>query len=301
MRQMTSWAARHWLAGIASLLGMTWVGAVAAITARQRQILFDPVKLRCATSPCSPHHDTLPIVLTSSDGTRLCGWLLTPKSNGPHAAAVYFGGRSEEVSWIACAADSMFSNMALLAVNYRGYGDSHGRPGEQHVIEDGTMLFDWLVERGQGIDPSRIALVGRSLGSSVAIQVAAQRPVAAIVLLTPFDSVLAMVKKKLPSMPVGWMLRHRFETVRYAHRVSAPTLVLRAEEDDIVPHGHTDALVSKLGALTSDEIIPGSTHCDIPHLPETHQRIADFLRRQLRLSKPRQGGQCIAAARKRNT
>lgn len=269
------------LANVAALLGMAWVGAVASITARQRQILFDPVRAKCVDCPASPGHDTRPVRLFSGDGTQLCGWLLTPKAPGPHAAVIYFGGRSEEVSWVAHAASTMFSGMALLAINYRGYGDSHGTPGERQMIEDGRMLFDWLIAKDREIDPHRVGLVGRSLGSSVAIQVAALRPVAAIVLLTPFDSVLAMVRKKLPSMPVGWMLRHPFESVKYAERVAAPILVLRAEMDDIVPHLHTDALVSKLATVTRDEIVPGSTHVDIPYLPETQFRIARFLAGQL--------------------
>lgn len=269
------------LANLATFLGMAWIGAVASITARQRQILFDPVRQKCVECPSSDGHDTRSVALQSGDGTRLCGWLLTPRCTGPHAAVIYFGGRSEEISWIAHAASSMFPGMALLAVNYRGYGDSHGTPGERQVIEDGKMLFDWLIAQNSEIDSCRVGLVGRSLGSSVAIQVAAHRPVAAIVLMTPFDSVLAMVRKKLPTMPVGWMLRHPFESIRYAERVSAPILVLRAQHDDIVPHLHTDVLVSRLANVTRDEIVPDSNHIDIPYLPQTQARIAEFLRSHL--------------------
>jgi dipeptidyl aminopeptidase/acylaminoacyl peptidase len=269
------------LTNFASLIGFAWIGAIAAVTARQRSLLFDPVRTTCEDCPASPCHDVRRVVLHGADGTRLCGWLLTPKSSGPYPGVIYFGGRSEDVSWIAHQAASMFPDMALLAIHHRGFGDSHGAPGERQMMEDGKMLLDWLTTKVGGIDPQRIALVGRSLGSSIAIQLAAHRPVAAIVLMTPFDSVLAMVKKKLPSMPVSWMLWHRFESINYAHRVCAPTLVLRAELDDIVPHLHTDALVSKLPMVTGDEVVPGANHCSIPYLAHTRARIAGFLRQQL--------------------
>jgi alpha/beta superfamily hydrolase len=72
---------------------------------------------------------------------------MTPKVPGPHPAVVYFGGRSEEVSWVVRDAGKLFPGMAVLAVNYRGYGDSHGDPAEEHMVEDGCMLFDWMAER----------------------------------------------------------------------------------------------------------------------------------------------------------
>ena len=74
---------------------------------------------------------------------------------GPEAV-LYFGGRSEEVSWVARDAGTLFPGMAVLAVNYRGYGDSRGVPGEEHMIEDGCMLFDWLCGRSN-VDKARVA------------------------------------------------------------------------------------------------------------------------------------------------
>jgi dienelactone hydrolase len=189
---------------------------------------------------------------------------------------IYFGGRSEEVSWVARDAGTMFPGMTVLVMNYRGYGDSHGNPGERQMIEDGKALFDWMAAH-KHVDAARIAIVGRSLGSGVAVQVAVHRPVAALTLITPYDSLLAIAKRRFRSMPISLMLKHRFESIKYAAKVAAPALVLRAESDDVVPHLHTDLLVSKLANVVMDEIIPGSDHCNIPYLPETQKRIAGYL------------------------
>jgi alpha/beta superfamily hydrolase len=209
---------------------------------------------------------------------------MTPLLPGPHPAVVYFGGRSEEVSWVVRDAGKLFPGMAVLAVNYRGYGDSHGEPAEIYMVEDGCMLFDWLASRVH-VDARRIAVVGRSLGSGVAVQVAKQRPVHSVVLITPYDSILALAKRKFRVMPIEYMLRHRFESIKFAPALKAPTYVLRAASDDVVPHSNTDQLVAKLAQLCADDTIPDSDHFNIPYLEATQSRIAAFLGAQF--ARPR--------------
>jgi dipeptidyl aminopeptidase/acylaminoacyl peptidase len=259
--------------GLAALL---WAGATAALASQQRKLVFNPATLPEVSKPRSAGHKTRPVVLRGADGTRLAGWYMVPDTPGPHPAVLYFGGRSEEVSWVARDAARMFPGMAVLAMNYRGYGKSHGQPGEAHLIEDGKILFDWLAERPQ-IEATRVALVGRSLGSGVAVQVAQARNAHSLVLITPYDSILAIAKRRFRVVPVNLVLRHRFESVRHAVGLQVPTLVLRAEEDVIVPHAHTDRLVAQLSCVLRDETILGSDHCDIPYLSTTQDCVAQFL------------------------
>jgi hypothetical protein len=101
-----------------------------------------------------------------------------------------------------------------------------------------------------------------------------------VVLITPYDSILALAKRKFRVMPIEYMLRHRFESIKYAPTLKAPTFVLRAASDDIVPHSHTDQLVSKLAQLIADETVPDSDHLNIPYLEDTQARVARFLTSQ---------------------
>jgi dienelactone hydrolase len=284
-------------AGLAGFASMVWVGLTAAVAANQRRLVFNPTVEREVQNPRSSGHRTRPVVLRAADGTRLSGWLMTPQTRGPHPAVVYFGGRSEEVSWVVRDAGKLFPGMAVLAVNYRGYGDSHGDPAEIHMIGDGCMLFDWMAARHH-VDARRIAVVGRSLGSGVAVQVAKERPVHSVVLITPYDSILAIAKRKFRVMPIEYLLRHRFESIKYAPALKAPTYVLRAASDDIVPHSHTDQLVAKLARLRGDDVVPGSDHLNIPYLEETQGRIARFLTTQFAepVETAREDGAAIAAA-----
>jgi dienelactone hydrolase len=266
-------------AGMAGFASMLWLGLTAAVAANQRRLVFNPTVAREVKSPRSSGHRTRPVVLRARDGTRLCGWLMTPLAPGKHPAVIYFGGRSEEVSWVVRDAGKLFPGMAVLAVNYRGYGESHGVPAEIHMIEDGCMLFDWMAAHDH-VDARRIAVVGRSLGSGVAVQVAKERPAHSVVLITPYDSILAIAKRKFRVMPIEYLLRHRFESIKYAPSLKAPTYVLRAASDDVVPHSHTDQLVAKLARLCGDDVVPASDHMTIPYLEATQARIASFLTAQ---------------------
>jgi len=273
------------VASVAGVLSVLWVGLTAAIAASQRRLVFNPTNKREVDKPRSSGYRTRPIVLRAADGTKLSGWLMTPQVVGPHPAVIYFGGRSEEVSWVVRDAGKLFPGMAVLAVNYRGYGASQGDPAEQHMVEDGRLLYDWLAERHH-VDPAKVAVVGRSLGSGVAVQVALERPVHSLVLITPYDSILAIAKRRFRAVPVEYVLRHRFESVKYAPSLTAPTYVLRAAMDDVVPHSHTDLLVSKLGRLHLDETVPESDHMNIPYLESTQSRIAGFLTEQFKRPHP---------------
>ncbi|QGZ39773.1 hypothetical protein IP92_02081 [Pseudoduganella flava] len=273
------------VAATVGAVGLLWAGMVSMIAAGQRKLLFNPTLIREVQSPRSSGHRTRAVVLRANDGTRLAGWLMTPNMPGPHPAVVYFGGRSEEVSWVVRDAGTLFPGMAVLAMNYRGYGDSRGEPGEEHMVEDGCMLFDWLCGR-RNVDPKRVAVVGRSLGSGVAVQVAKERPAQSVVLITPYDSILALAQRRFKGVPVSYLLRHRFESIKYASLLSAPTYVLRAATDDVVPHAHTDQLVAKLTRVHLDETIPASDHMNIPYLPATQQKIAQFLTLQFTLAQP---------------
>ncbi|MDB5798323.1 MAG: alpha/beta hydrolase [Paucimonas sp.] len=264
------------IAGAAGLASVAWVSIMAAIVARQTSIIFNPVTEREVEHPQSDGHRTRHIVLRTADGERLCGWLMTPHAPGKHPGVLYFGGRSEEVSWVARDAGRMFPGMTVLAMNYRGYGGSSGTPGERELLADAEMLWQWLAAYYR-VDAERIAVVGRSLGSGVAVQVAAQHPVTSLVLVTPYDSLVSLARRRFRTMPVHWWMRHRFESVKFAARLQTRTLVLRAEEDDIVPAAHTDAFVAGLPVAPLEQTIAGSDHCSIPYLEASQQAIAGFL------------------------
>ena len=215
------------------------------------------------------------------DGLSLRGWLARPAATvGRMPLAIYFGGNAEEVSGMATLA-GRFPGWALLAVNYRGYGGNAGDPSEQALVADALAIYDWAAKH-EDVNPTRIALIGRSLGSGVAVQLAAARPVRAVVLMTPFDSLRAVAQYHYPLVPVGILLRHNFDSMARAPDITAPLLVVAAERDSIVPPVHARRLFEAWRAPKAWREIAGADHNDLDADPACWDTIAAFLAERLR-------------------
>jgi pimeloyl-ACP methyl ester carboxylesterase len=188
-------------------------------------------------------------------------------------AAIYFGGNAESVAGSAEAFARASPNRTWVFVNYRGYGGSTGEPSEKALVADALAVWDWA-----RAEHSEIAVAGRSLGSGVAVQLAAARPVSRLVLVTPFDSLVSVGQDALPWLPVSWLARDRFESVNYAPSVLCPTLAVIAGNDEVIAPRHARQLVAAFrpGGVTAIEG-PGAGHNDIQLWPQYGATIGGFL------------------------
>ena len=196
------------------------------------------------------------------DGVTLHGWLRHAAAGPPARPLVlYFGGNAEEVSaWIIDA--PRLDPWSVAAFNYRGYGLSDGRPGEAALRADALTLHDRLAAR-EDVDAERIVVFGRSLGSGVAVQLAASRPVRALILVSPFDSLRSIARRTYPFVPVTLLLRHPFDSLALAPRIAAPLLVLAGEGDTLIPPEHSRRLAEAWAGPWRWELVPGAGHNDI--------------------------------------
>jgi len=215
--------------------------------------------------------------IATGDGLSLRGWLARPAaaSGARLPLAIYFGGNAEEVSYMAGLA-SRFPGWSLLAVNYRGYGGNAGEPSERLLCADALAVYDWAANRSH-VAPNRIAAIGRSLGSGVAVHLAAERSLASLVLVTPFDSFRAVAQRHYPYLPVSFLLKHPFDSIERAPRISTPLLVLAAERDNIVPPEHARALFAQWRGPKTWHEFAGAGHNDLDADPAYWKAIAAFL------------------------
>jgi pimeloyl-ACP methyl ester carboxylesterase len=247
----------------AALLGLAYIG--------QSRLIFFPQPLSVAPPPSDRVEE---IRHTSADGTRLHGWLVKAQaSRAP--LLIYYGGNAEEVSWMLVAS-TQFSGWSLLLMNYRGYGLSEGRPGEAALLSDALELYDAAAARPD-VDPGRIALMGRSLGSGVAVHVAARRPVRGLVLVSPYDSLAALARRHYPFLPAAALLRHRFDSLSLAPRIGAPLMCVVASRDSIIPVEHSRRLFQAWAGPRRWHEIAGAGHNDLSERPEYWETIARFL------------------------
>lgn len=128
-------------------------------------------------------------------------------------------------------------------------------------------------------------VIGRSLGSGVAIMVAAKQPVDALVLVTPYDSILQLAKQNYPLMPHALLLRHPFNSMPYAPRIISPTQVIKSETDSIVPHHNTDILLEAFKIDVSLKTIMNTDHITIEVSDEYFQTVGSWLQQQQTLVK----------------
>ena len=203
----------------------------------QDSLIFHPQRLdesRRAALAQSPGVQSL--FIHATDGTRLHAWHV---KGDP--LILYFGGNAEEVSWMLDDAARRAPGVGWLLVDYRGYGSSEGSPSEKALVSDALQWYDHFKAA------ARIYVFGRSLGSGVAVQLAAQRPVAGVILVAPFDSLVEVGKRHYPFLPVDWMLKHRFDSAALAPKMKTPLLCIVASHDEIIPAEHAKRLYDAWG------------------------------------------------------
>ncbi|WP_207717386.1 alpha/beta hydrolase [Caenimonas soli] len=181
---------------------------------------------------------------------------------GPDAL-IYFGGNAEDVSASLPSLATAFPDHALFLMHYRGYGGSSGAPSEPALQDDALKLFDKI-----HADHPNVVVVGRSLGTGIAIRLAAQRPVSRLVLVTPYDSLQDLAAAQFPIFPVRWLLYDKYESGRYAPLVTAPTTIVAAEHDEVIPRWSTNQLHARFAqGVARFVILPGTGHNTISMNP----------------------------------
>lgn len=208
---------------------------------------------------------------TSKDKTVLNGFFVDSKPNLP--LYIYYGGNAEDVAFTF---PFLLSEMdrSLLAINYRGYGKSGGKPSETALFSDALEIFDAYHTKYKD---RPIILIGRSLGSGVACFVASQRNIKGMVLLTPYDSILNVAKSKFPFMPIQLLLNHPFDSYTYSAKISAPTLFCLAQSDFVVPKIHSMRLYDHWSSQKKLITIANSNHDNLIIQSEFINTLKTFL------------------------
>jgi pimeloyl-ACP methyl ester carboxylesterase len=238
-----------------------YAGLCGVLFCAQRAMLFHPV----------PALGRVPTTTLEVPGATL--QIATRPHAGPRAI-LYFGGNAEDVSRTVPELAAAFPGHAIYAPHYRGYGGSGGRPSERALHADAAAVFEDVRSRHPDID-----VIGRSLGSAVASRLAATKPVRKLVLVTPFDSILAIAGRLFPFLPVRLLLADRFETVKDAPQVTVPTLVITAGRDEVVPPTHTRRLIATFPpGIVAERGFPSAGHNDVSLDPAYLDAIRTFLK-----------------------
>jgi uncharacterized protein len=214
--------------------------------------------------------------LSIASGEELVGVYLPAEGATPEGAALIlgFGGNAWNADALALYLQSVFPDRNVAAFHYRGYAPSMGKPSTHAILEDAVPIHDHVVAR---LASNRVVAVGLSLGAGAAARLASQRPIAGLILVTPFDSLKALAREHYPWAPVGLLLRHRMEIAEMLAGSSAPVALISAGSDTIVPPRRTEPLRRSAGNLVLDLVIIGAGHNDLYDRAEFQRAMREAL------------------------
>jgi len=199
--------------------------------------------------------------LTTPDGERLLIWWAAPTRADAPAYLYLHGNGANLAARTERLAALRRGGAGVLAVSWRGYGGSSGRPTEAGWHIDARSAWDELARR---LPHHRRVIVGESLGSTVAVMLAVEVSPAALVLDSSFDSALALAQRSYPWLPVSLLMHDPYRADLAAPRVSAPVLQVHCRDDPVSPLDHAQALHALLPTAAPLHIVPA--RCHVPSL-----------------------------------
>jgi fermentation-respiration switch protein FrsA (DUF1100 family) len=222
-----------WLIGVLVVFG----GFVAFMYFAQRSLMYFP-----DTRRTPPADAGLPgaqeVVLDTADGEKVIVWHLPPRGNKP--VMLYFHGNGGSLAYRVDRFRALTGDgTGLVALSYRGYGGSTGSPTEPGLLADGYATYDFAVAR---YPAERIVLFGESLGTGVAIALAAERKVDRIILQAPFTSAVDIGAAAYPFLPVRLLMKDQFRSDERIGKVKVPILILHGALDWVVPLAYGERL-----------------------------------------------------------
>ena len=203
------------------------------------------------------------VTFPTADGLTLRGWFIPSADSPPTYTVLVLNGNAGNRAYRApLAAALQEQGHQVLLFDYRGYGGNAGTPTEDGLRSDARAARRYLVERGD-VDASRLIYFGESLGTALAIRLAAEFPSAGVILRSPFPSLVEVGKTHYPFLPVGLLLQDRFMSLDDIQRVTCPVLVLAGDRDRIIPLEHSRRLYEAVTSPKEFVIMTGADHNDI--------------------------------------
>lgn len=194
-------------------------------------------------------------------------------NEGKAKAIIYFGGNGESVVSNAEAFSKTFKDHTIYLMNYRGYGQSTGSPTEAALFADAQYLYDAVDDQHKAI-----AVIGRSLGSGIAVYLASTRAVSQLVLVTPYDSMLNVIKNMRPIFPISLLLKDQYDSESRVQDINAKTLVILAENDRVILKKNSLQLIRQFPpAQITVEVIKNTGHNTLSSYDIYYQLLEGFM------------------------
>jgi fermentation-respiration switch protein FrsA (DUF1100 family) len=214
-----------------------YLGIGALMYFAQRSLMYFPDRARTPPAVAGfPQAEE--VMLDTADGERVIAWHVPPRGDKP--LVLYFHGNGGALNLrVDRFRRIVAEGFGLLALSYRGYGGSTGKPTEAGLIEDARAAYAYAAERYP-----RITLWGESLGTGVAVALAAEKPVTHLILDAPYTSTVDVAANLYWFLPVRLLMKDQFRSDLRIQQVKAPVLIMHGEADDIIPIRYGERLLA---------------------------------------------------------
>ncbi|MCK5841412.1 MAG: alpha/beta hydrolase [Candidatus Sabulitectum sp.] len=244
------------------VIAIGYIVTAAYLYLNQRKFLYFPQPGVLATSEQQ-------VEIRNGDIT-LRGWVVNP---GNSKAIIYFGGNGERPEASIVDFKDLFSTHTIYFINYRGYGESDGSPTETGLYDDAMAIYDHIAP-----EHNHIIVIGRSLGTGVATYLATERDIHRLVLVEPYDCLVNIAQATYPIFPMQLMMKDKYNSAERASQITAPTLIIKAENDQIIPGSSTDSLIAQFNRdILETATIPEATHNNIQDYTQYYMLLRDFI------------------------
>lgn len=243
-------------ARIIAIISAAYLSVVGVYYILQRDYMFQASQMRVAPETLGLD-GVAEMQLNTADGETLVAWYALPARGKP--TIFYLHGNAGALAHRAGRVRLFRSHgYGLFLLAYRGFSGSTGAPSEAHIVDDAVMAYDKVAAFTS--PDSRMVIYGESLGTGVAVQLAAQRHAAGVILESPFSSAVDVGAYRYPYLPVHWLLKDRFESISHIDKVKTPLLVLLGGRDSIVPTHLGRKLFAAATAPKQAFFIPEANH-----------------------------------------
>lgn len=240
---------------------LAYVAVAAIMFMFQRSLMYFPDG--APPDPASLGLEARTVTMQTADGLSLAAWYLPPSAGRP-VVVLFHGNAGSRANLAGRVRLYGAAGYGALAMDYRGYGGNPGSPDEAGLMADARAALAFV--RGQGVAQDRIIYHGESLGTGVAVALAAETPPAALVLESPYLSVPEVAKEQWGWLPVDLLVRDRFASIERIGGIRTPTLILHGALDSLIPVAQGQALFSASGsAAKSFRLLPDAAHGNLYH------------------------------------
>lgn len=212
------------------VVALGYLGGLVILFFAQRSFLFPIPQTGRTTPEAAGFPEAEEHFLTTEDGEKVIVWHVPAKPG--HAVVIYFPGNGDYLAGRVSRLRAITSDgTGLVALSYRGYAGSSGRPSEQGLLRDAAAAYTFTSAR---YSADRIVAWGFSLGSGVAVALAAEHPIGKLILEAPYTSTADIAATVFRRVPVRWLMRDQFRSDQRIARVTAPLLIMHGERDSVI-------------------------------------------------------------------